>query len=48
MKRNYEAPFAEIYLCAEDVITTSGLTTVMGDDNVVSWKTALSKEAFEG
>ena len=35
MKRNYEAPFAKIFFCEEDVITTS--VTVDGDDNVVVW-----------
>jgi hypothetical protein len=46
MKRNYVAPFAKIHLCIEDVITASGLTQVMGDDNVVSWGSATTKEDF--
>ena len=35
MKRNYVAPFAEIFLCKEDVITAS--VQVYGTDNVVFW-----------
>ena len=35
MKRNYVAPFAKIFLCEQDVITSS--VTVDGDDNVVLW-----------
>ena len=35
MKRVYVEPIAEIFLCNEDVITTS--VTVDGDDNVVVW-----------
>ena len=42
MKRNYVAPFAEIFLCVEDVITASVM--VKENDNVVSWTGALSKE----
>lgn len=35
MKSNYVTPFAKIFLCKEDVITSS--VTTMGDDNVVFW-----------
>ena len=44
MRNNYVTPVAKIYLCTEDVITTS--VTVMGDDNVVSWGAATSQEVF--
>ena len=35
MKGNYVAPFAKIFLCNEDVITSS--VTVDGDDNMIFW-----------
>ena len=46
MKGNYVTPYAKIYLCIEDVITASGLTQVLGDDNVVLWDSATVKEDF--
>ena len=45
MKGNYVTPYAKIYFCIEDVITASGLTQVLDDDNVVFWSSATKEDA---